>query len=175
MRILRVGTWTSNRSGRTSRAFTFIELIVVLVVLGISAAVVFPKVDGLLLREPEPWRSGRKLMRLAKYAHELAIATESAHVLHIDLKTGQYWVSNTQADNGLRNLGGQLPEEVRVIDVKFPGEDRPLENVLMIEFSPEGWCDSAVVSLASSDGQIVKLAIDEWFGGMDLIGNKPAG
>ena len=61
MRISRAGTWISNRDGdRAPRAFTFVELIVVLIVLGISAAVAFPKLDGLLLREPEPWRSGRK-------------------------------------------------------------------------------------------------------------------
>jgi len=150
---------------------------VVLIVLGISAAVVFPKLDGLLLREPEPWRSGRKLMRLAKYVHELAIATESAFVLHIDMETGQYWVAGKQVDNaaGQRSLGGQLPEEVAITDVKLPGEDRVLENVLTIEFSPEGWCDPAVVSITSSEGQTVRLVIDEWFDGMSLLGDKPAG
>jgi hypothetical protein len=158
-----------------------VELIVVLIILGLSAAIVFPKLDGLLLREPEPWRSSRKLMRLAKYAHELAIATESAFVLHIDLETGQYWVASKVADNeaanaaGQRSLAGQLPPEVTITDVKRPGQERTLENALTIEFSPEGWCDPAVVSLTSSGGETVKLAIDEWFDGMDLIGDKPAG
>lgn len=153
----------------------------VLIVLGLSAAVVFPKLGGLLLREPEPWRSGRNLMRLAKHAHELAIATESAFVLHINLETGQYWVASKQADNApasaatQRSLGGRLPEEVTITDVKLPGEDRALENVLTIEFSPEGWCDPAVVSITSSGGQTVKLVVDEWFDGMNLNGDKPAG
>jgi len=150
---------------------------VVLIVLGISAAVAFPKLDGLLLREPEPWRSGRKLMRLAEHAHELAIATESAFVLHINVETGQYWVTGKQVDNAAdqRSLEGQLPEEVTITDVDLPGDDRTFEHVMTIEFSPEGWCDPAVVTITSSDGQIVKLVIDEWFGGVDLIGDRPAG
>ena len=149
----------------------------VLIVLGISAAVAFPKLDGLLLREPEPWRSGRKLMRLAEHAHELAIATESAFVLHINVETGQYWVTGKQVDNAAdqRSLEGQLPEEVTITDVDLPGDDRTFEHVMTIEFSPEGWCDPAVVTITSSDGQIVKLVIDEWFGGVDLIGDRPAG
>jgi len=180
--ISRVGTWTSSRAHEQApRAFTFIELIVVLVVLGISAAVAFPRLDRLLLREPEPWQSGRKLMRLAKHAHELAIATESAFLLHIDLETGQYWVVSKQGDStpgsaaGQRSLGGRLPEGVTITDVKLPGEDRSVEKVLTIEFSPEGWCDPAVLSLTSSDGQTVKLAIDEWFDATNLNGDERAG
>jgi prepilin-type N-terminal cleavage/methylation domain-containing protein len=182
MRISRAGIWTSNGCGRRAlRAFTFIELIVVLIVLGISAAVVFPKVDELLLREPEPWRSARKLMRLAERAHEMAIATESALLLHIDLETGRYWITSKQAGNlsadaaGQRSLGGQLPEDVTFTDVKLQGEDRALESVLTIEFSPEGWCDPAVLDITSSDGRTVQLTIDEWFGAMNLNGDRSAG
>lgn len=176
MRTSRAGIWISSDRGRAAPAFTFIELIVVLVILGISAAVVFPKVNGLLLREPEPWRSGRHLMRLAKRAQELAIATESAFLLRIDPRTGQYWVVSRQIDSatGGQDLSGQLPEEVAITDVETPAEDRSLEGVLAIEFSPEGWCDPVVVSLTSLDGRTVKLAVNEGFDDMGLIGDKPA-
>lgn len=67
-------------------------------------------------------------------------------------------------------------EAIRVVsDSQRPGEDRVPEHVLTIEFSPEGWCDPAVVTLTSADGQVVKAAIDEWFGAMVLIGDRPAG
>ncbi|MBN1507509.1 MAG: hypothetical protein JW955_11720 [Sedimentisphaerales bacterium] len=146
----------------------------VLVVLGMSAAVAFPRLDRLLLSEPQPWHSARKLMRLAKHAHELAIATESAFVLHIDRETGEYWVAGKQAGER-RSFAGSLPEGVLITDVKLLGEDRPVEKVLAVEFSPEGWCDPVVLSLTSSDGRTVRLAIDEWFDAMCLDGEEQAG
>ena len=51
----------------SSKAFTMVELVVVLIVLGASAAIVFPRLDALLLGEPEPWQSARKLTKIAKY------------------------------------------------------------------------------------------------------------
>ncbi len=116
-------------------------------------------------------------MRLAERAHELAIATESVFVLHIDVETGRYWVTGKQAGDMAprQGLEGQLPEEVAITDVDLSEESRTVENVITIEFSPEGWRDPVLVTITSSDGQTVSLAIDEWFGEMDLIGDRPDG
>jgi hypothetical protein len=149
---------------------------VVLVVLGLSAAIAFPKLDGLLLREPEPWRSGRRLMRLAEYTHQMAIATESVFILHIDAEAGRYWVTGEQiGDVARKSMEGQLPEEVTIADVGLPGDDRTVQHVVALEFSPEGWCDPAIVTITSSDGRIVKVVIGEWFGAIDITGDRPAG
>jgi prepilin-type N-terminal cleavage/methylation domain-containing protein len=182
MPILRAGIWT-RKDGRchASGAFTLIELIVVLIVLGVSARIVFPRLDGLLLREPEPWRSGRRFMRVAKYAQELAVATESRFVLSIDVETGRYWVTGPQSGKEAAGatigpaLEGQFSGGVTVADVQVPGGHWAAESTLAVRFSPEGWCDPALIRITSSEGRTVQIVIGEWFGQIELIGDDPTG
>ncbi|MEN6575289.1 MAG: prepilin-type N-terminal cleavage/methylation domain-containing protein [Phycisphaerales bacterium] len=157
-----------------SRAFTFLELIVVLVVLGISTAIAFPKLNRLLLTEPEPLRSGRKLVRALRHTQELAVATESASLLRIDTQAGRYWVTDRQGEKEARTVGvssdieGQFPDGVRILDVE-PHEVDPEKGVLVVAFDPEGYCDPTVMSLTSAEGRTVKIVVGEWFGEIELV------
>jgi len=161
-----------------SRGFTLIELIVVLIVLGVAASIVFPKLGGFLLKEPEPWQSGRKLVRVARYAHEWAVTTESALSLHIDMETGNYWVADQAAEGGAseqtrgRGLRGRLADEVKITDVQWPGDDRVTEDVLVIEFRPDGWNDSVAVRMTSSDAKTVEIVFGERLGEVELVSEE---
>ncbi len=166
----KAGTWTSHRArnGSIRRAFTLVELIVVLMVVGISAALVFPKVSGFLLREPEPWRSGRHLLRLVQHARDLAVATESTFVLSLDLNTGDYWIASQQQDRvagvvaAPSDLKGRLGEDVEITKVELLEEDWDPEHPVTMEFSPEGTGDPVTLRLTSSDGRTVSVMIGEW-------------
>jgi len=164
-----------------SHGFTFIELIVVLVVLGVSASVVFPRIGGFLLREPEPWQSARKLVRAARYAHEWAVTTESAVSLHIDTETGKYWASDQAMREGAsespwgRDLRGRLADDVEITALQYRGEDRVAEDVLVVEFRPHGWNDPFVVTMTSSDGETVKIVFGDRLGEVELVGEEGGG
>lgn len=157
----RAGTWTSDGSaGRTAaRAFTLLELIVVLIVVGICASVTFPKVGGLLLREPEPWRSGRQLLHVVQYSRELAVATESTFVLSFDVNTGSYSVAGKESGAGGSELKGKLGDQVTVARIELTGNDWDPQRPVKVEFDPEGTCDPVTLSLISTDGQTVSVLI----------------
>jgi prepilin-type N-terminal cleavage/methylation domain-containing protein len=183
MRISKAGTWTSRRirDGSAARAFTLVELIVVLIVLGTTVGLAFPKLSGLMLREPEPWRSGRQLARLAKHARELAVVTESTFVLSIDANTGDYWLASKPHDKEAvavtapSDLRGRLSEDVRITDIELTGEDWDPENTVMMEFGPEGSCDPVTVCLTSAEGWTVRVVIREGSDEIDLVGDERAG
>ncbi len=165
----KAGTWTRNKNqdGAARWAFTLVELVVVLMIVGICATVVFPKVGSLLLRESEPWRSGRRLARLAQHARELAVATESTFVLSLDVNTGDYWIASKQdklaaAVAAGSDLRGRLGADVRVTRVEMTDEDWDSERPVTMEFSPEGTGDPARISLTSLDERTVTVAIGEW-------------
>jgi prepilin-type N-terminal cleavage/methylation domain-containing protein len=149
------------------RAFTLLELVVVLMVVGICATVVFPKLSRLLVREPEPWRSGRQFLRLAQYARELALATESTFVFSLDTNSGNYWIAGPERDQqaggipGASDLKGHLGEQVQVANVALTGEDWDPHKPVAIEFGPDGSCDAVTVSLTDSEGRKVNLMIGE--------------
>lgn len=180
MRISRVGTWSNNRRNGSGgwRAFTLVELIVVIVVVGLCAATVVPKVPGLLLREPEPWQSARRLVRTIQYAQNLAIASESTLALRIDMQTGSYRVESKGGSGGFgraisSDLRGQLSGDVTITRIDSSGHD-PVDGVWTIEFSLEGWCDPALVAITASDGRTVTITISEWAGEVELIGEDRA-
>jgi len=178
MPISRAGISSRNRvdAKTIAHAFTLLELVVVLVVLGVSAAVVFPKLDVFLVSEAEPWRSARRLARTGRYAHELAVATESVFLLQVDPSAGTYRVIAPAANEDSREamghleLRGRLPPEVEIRRVEFLGESWVSEDPLKIRFSPDGWCDSTTISMAGSDGTVAGIVIGEWFGEIEVIG-----
>jgi prepilin-type N-terminal cleavage/methylation domain-containing protein len=163
------------------RAFTLLELVVVLLVVGFCAALAFPRLSGLLLREPEPWRSGRQLLRLAKYARELAVATESTFVLWLDPNTGNYWVAGKEQDKPAGvvtisyDLKRHLGEAVRVVNVELTGEDWDPQGPVIMEFGPEGSCDAVTVVLTSAEERTVKVVVGEWSEEIDPVDDGVAG
>jgi prepilin-type N-terminal cleavage/methylation domain-containing protein len=183
MRISRAGTWTSREGddGSVMRAFTLLELLVVLMVVGISGALAFPRLSSFLLREPEPWRSGRKLARLVTYARELAVATESTVVFSLDANTGNYGIVSRQRDRESVGVAappdfrGQLGKTVRITGIEWAGEHWDPQDVLRVVFGPEGWGDSMTVTLASSEGKIVILVVGDGFDEIDLVGDGSPG
>lgn len=183
MQTSKVGTLTrTSAHGNTgTRGFTFIELMVVLTILGVCAAIVFPKLDGLLVRESEPWKSGRRFVRIAKHAHEFAVATESMFLLHVDVAAGRYWVSSQGSDSGpdsaaaYPSLKGQLGDGVAISHVELAEDTTTLEDILSIRFSPDGWSDSVMMTLTLPDGVSVTAVIGEWFGDVELVSEDSAG
>ena len=74
------------------RAFTLIELIVVMMIISIALAVAAPSLSG--------WNRGSRLrdateqfLALTRWARVQAIATSRVHHINVDAQTGRYWVS----------------------------------------------------------------------------------
>src|ERR1019366_8354743 len=87
--------------GKSSKlaAFTLIELMVVMVLIGIMTAMILPEMKGTyddaLLRS-----TSRELVSMCGLASSHAVSVNQAHRLRLDRKTGHYSIERRGSDRG---------------------------------------------------------------------------
>lgn len=150
--------------------FTLIELAVVLLIIAACVTVVFPKFSVGFLDRQRLRSSVSRIASVAEYAHQRAVCTHLTHLLHFDIEKGEYWVTAQTSDgkvmpipDGL-NLRGRLPEGAQFSGIEFRGTRVDLEDVITIEFSPQGWIEPITVYVASSEGRIMSIVMNEMLG-----------
>jgi prepilin-type N-terminal cleavage/methylation domain-containing protein len=155
--------------------FTLIELAVVLLIIAACVTVVFPKFSVGFLDRQRLRSSVSRIASIAEYAHQRAVCTHVTHLLHFDIEKGEYWVTAQTSDgkvtpipDGL-NLKGRLPEGAQFSGIEFRGTRADLEDVITIEFSPQGWIEPVTVYIASSKGGKMSVVINEMLGNVETF------
>lgn len=140
-----------------ARGFTLLELIVVLALAGMLAALVAPSFSGTLASAR--LRAGAAELRATmSFARTLAAAQSRPRSVAIDPATGQYGV----AGEG----GRRLPEGVRVDSIRVGGAVAEYgENAgggppARVRFFPDGTAEEAEVFLSSSGGGSMRVSVD---------------
>jgi type II secretion system protein H len=140
------GLPSSGRSG-----FTLLELIIVLVLAGLVAALVFPSFSGSI--ESSRLRSGAAEVRAAlTLARTLAASGSRVCAVSFDIERGEYVV-----DGEARKF--LLPEGIR-IDAAHVGTAAVDHGTLSVRFFPDGSAEEAEIVLASPAGSLLRVAVD---------------
>src|ERR1035441_3662339 len=102
-------------------AFTLIELMVVIVLIGIMTAMILPEMKGTyedaLLRS-----TSRELVSVCSLASSHAVSVNQAHRLRLDLKTGHYSIERRMSNRGAKGrsvaarevIGGEGELDTRI-------------------------------------------------------------
>ena len=151
---------------RSKHGFTLIELVVVIMILGLAAAVLFPRLNAGALARGRLRNSVARIAAIATHARNRAACTRRIHVLHLDTKSGEYWVSDqvsgaghTAAPASGPALRGCLPSGARFEEIEMVDQSPLPEAIVRLRFSPEGWADPAVIHVMGQDGDVAGLAI----------------
>ena len=157
----------SNRNDR--RAFTLIELMTVIVIIGIMTAMIIPEMRGTfedaLLRS-----TSRDLVSVFELASSRAISLNQLHRVRLDTTTGQYLVERriregTQEEfiplKDVSGCKGQLDKRITV-EIRRPDAVAPEPGVVpldeaqnptdTISFYPDGTADAAMILLQDRAG-----------------------
>jgi Tfp pilus assembly protein FimT len=155
--------------------FTLVELAVILLIIAACVTVVFPKFSNGLLDQQRLRSSVSKIASIAEYAHQRAVSTHFTHLLHFNIEQGTYWVTAHTPDGKMMpmtdglNLKGQLPEDIKFSGIEFRDIKADSENIVTIEFSPQGWIEPATVYVASSQGRKMSIVMHEMLGYVETL------
>jgi general secretion pathway protein H len=133
------------------RGFTLVELMVVLVILALAAAIVVPSLSG-PLASARFRRGGAEVRAAMVQARARATATGRLRTLRLDLDSGRYGIP---ADNVER----ALPEGTRFVAVAIAGTTVE-RGVAGLRFFPDGSADGAEVVLADASEARLRLRVD---------------
>ncbi len=132
----------------SSKGFTFLELIIVLVILGIMSSIVFVRV-GRSVTSKRPRLFVQEMVRLCRKARRLAIADGMVSTFYISSDERKCWVSSQQPL--------EIPAEIKV-----EGEGvRELDNGMFgIRFFPDGSSSGGSLFISRGDNFLYAFRVD---------------
>ena len=149
---------------KATQGFTLIEIMVVIVIIAIGAALVTPKITGLGARR----ETDVELRRLAlgvKLARSQSIAQATAHTMFLDPEEGRYWIEKDKEPDRIL-VERVLPEGLKLQDVAFLQKTwQPLRQeedeaeIWRLHFRQDGTCQDAEIVLKDKDGERHTLSI----------------
>lgn len=142
------------------RAFTLIELVVVLVILGVMFAMAIPMFQGVVLQKRAE-EIQQELMMTFRMAHQRSVFQQEQQDCVLDFSKNKYWLEYLQPGKHSRKLKRRpgavkpLPKRYEFLMVYYPGQDRlERRRRSRILFFPDGTATEVVVlvGLKSTDG-----------------------
>lgn len=142
--------------GYGQRGFTLVELVVVILLLGLTAALLVPKLAN--WGGDDLKGSTRRLAGIVRYLYNETALTRREHRLIFDLETGSYQAKVLETDGNLEPVlgpgrGGTLQGDVVFRDIVLPGRGKVTSGEAITVFHPGGWLDETFIHLSADDGR----------------------
>jgi prepilin-type N-terminal cleavage/methylation domain-containing protein len=153
-------------SGNT-KGFTFIEITVVMILIGVMASISLPKIRHAILTDKLK-SSARKMIGLIGSLRNDAIREQKAFYLHVDLEANRFWTDSEGMLEEERLSANEkavsLPEGINLLDVWFRGKGKKQDGVVVIRFSKKGYVQESAIHLSSDDGRQFTLLLSPFLG-----------
>ncbi len=172
MKIYRVGVSNKSKSAH-QRGFTLVELVLVMLVIGIIAAITLPRASGLLDRQ-NMRRSINVVRGTTRYLQARAALTKRTYRLTLDLDkqtmSACYLTQDTCKKETNRVLRDYLfPEQVQVLDVVGASGEKVEEGEAATHFHPSGVAEASLIHLSGSGSERMTLIIEPLTGRLKVV------
>lgn len=156
---------------RNQSGFTFIELIVVIVLLGLMFTFALPKMDGFLFSS-ETDRVSRWIVLNVANLKTLAVKDQKRYALNVDTDANILFVTTDEMDeelvNEARKGGFNLGDSVRLVDVIFPFPSPDDEEMTNIFFYKKGYSDNAIIHVETESGEKLSFIIEPFLTSVEI-------
>ncbi len=151
--------------------FTLVELIVVISIVGILLLFSLPLFSGVNFFSDSKGSVG-DIVRLINDIKKRAVEQNIDFKLHIDKNSNRLWITNAsmddEANNNAEAKGVQLPKNLSILDVQFPGFHATDDQEYQIRFANHGYSDFVLIHLTEG-GQNVTLKIEPFLSRVQFI------
>ncbi|GAB6097753.1 hypothetical protein JCM14469_40070 [Desulfatiferula olefinivorans] len=145
------------------RGFTFIEIIVVIVLIGLMFSFALPRMDGLLYMDNRD-RVSRWVVLNVEHLKGLSVKKQVRYILHVDISANAFWISEEGMEEDAlaeaRKSGFALPPDIRLVDIIYPFPGREDDTRSEVFFYPQGYCDHAVIHMENADRDKLSFVIE---------------
>jgi prepilin-type N-terminal cleavage/methylation domain-containing protein len=157
-----------HRCSRSNSGFTLIELTVVLAIISIVFFFSIPRLRTEILTDQSK-KTSRWLLLTVRSLKEHSLREKKDYVLHIDTDAGAFWTSQRSPktveeapdmmEKKTEGARYQLPEDMRILDVEFPGDVQVTTGEAEIFFYAKGYSDAAFIHLEDETNQRLSFQI----------------
>ena len=150
-----------------SAGFTILEMLIVLFLLTVVVAVVFPRIS----LDEDLASTGRKLVGVLRTFQGLAATNQKPLKLYLDIDQGTYWMMLVEGkeerlplDPGWK-LPRSLPESIRFTEISI-GQDKRFTGRVDVTFFANGRIEPVTMYLMDAKNNLLGLAVDSLTGGI---------
>jgi prepilin-type N-terminal cleavage/methylation domain-containing protein len=157
---VKTGAETTLAIGRKSRAFTLVELILVMVVVSVVLALSAPRLRGFFVSR-QTADAAAMVLSLTKWARSEAISQGRPVHLNVDPSGAECWLTVQEAGlfvSPKSEIGRRFPAPEGATIAIVP--DTPGTAPTYVEFLPSGRSDTATIEIRSASGQTYQVVTD---------------
>ena len=148
---------------RRNKGFTLIELIVVISLISLMLFFAIPRFQVDVLSDNTN-KVSRWIMLKVHALKEKAVHEQKLYVLHLSLDSNQLWVtSDIMSEEELQTAalnGYELPENIKLLDVEYPDEEKISVGRADIYFYKKGYSDKAIIHITNNDNELLSLVVE---------------
>ncbi len=148
---------------RRNKGFTLIELIVVISLISLMLFFAIPRFQVDVLSDNTN-KVSRWIMLKVHALKEKAVHEQKLYVLHLSLDSNKLWVtSDIMSEEELQTAalnGYELPENIKLLDVEYPDEEKISVGRADIYFYKKGYSDKAIIHISNNDNEPLSLLVE---------------